>query len=478
MIPVSALIPEKQYTKNTWFGGYNPYRLKIIYKNDLNPFIGYISEQDFISWFGIGKCGYLRLSNEYFEKKDNYEHGINHASGIILVYINKDIMSGEISMDKTYYDYLKLINNKEQLSFIPVYENLKHAFSINLYVTLNNAQVTHIDKDILDHLLHEKYNFIPLMYKMKNKFNLLLTNPVDNVLEIEFTMDSTNLTHSFGQKTKIDYISSNVKILTRSQMYLQDLSKKDFKFENKSLFIPIPGPRGPDGLGSATNTGATGPTGIGPTGIQGIIGPTGFTGFTGPTGQTGMQGIAGFTGPTGPQGISGTATNTGATGLQGVTGSTGQPGETGSTGSTGPTGVQGVIGLTGPTGSSSGIIATSAHIPGITLTAFGQPSLTNCTLNIQLLSIGSVAQVMLTLSINQTITTTALQTWSTPINTIPVNFLPSVILNYPVYIGASAETLGYVISYFYITPNGAIALFSPETNGTIRWSEISCIYSL
>lgn len=57
MIPVSALIPEKQYSKNTWFGGYNPYRLKINYKSDINSFIGFIS--DFISI--MTKCFNLKL---------------------------------------------------------------------------------------------------------------------------------------------------------------------------------------------------------------------------------------------------------------------------------------------------------------------------------------------------------------------------------------------------------------------------------
>ena len=85
------------------------------------------------------------------------------------------------------------------------------------------------------------------------------------------------------------------------------------------------GPTGPQGLIGLT--GVTGPTG--PTG------PTGATGPTGPTGASGESGSIGATGPTGPTGPQGLIGLTGATG---PTGPTGPTGATGPTGPTGPTG--------------------------------------------------------------------------------------------------------------------------------------------
>lgn len=164
-----------------------------------------------------------------------------------------------------------------------------------------------------------------------------------------------------------------------------------------------------------------------------------FTGFIQQTGATGA------TGPIGPTGITGTATNTGAT---------------------------------GPTGPSSGLAsAKGVEIQNVVLTSVGQPSL-NGSLNILALSTGQGQQAMFTLNINQSITTTGLGTWSTFPRAIPPEFIPKSDLIFPVYQFSSIQPNNYIISYFIITQNGYINLFSSEPNGTIGWRQLSCVYNI
>lgn len=153
-------------------------------------------------------------------------------------------------------------------------------------------------------------------------------------------------------------------------------------------------------------------------------------------------------GPTGPSGIPGTATNTGAT---------------------------------GPTGppSISPIATTSYQLNNINLTSFGQPTMSNCTLNLQSISTGLTKQVICTLKINQSIKTTGPGTWDAS-SIIPLEYRPrnDDIVYFPVYEYSSNQPNNFINTFFYINGiNGGFGLFSGEPNGsTIAWSQATCVY--
>lgn len=254
IIPSAALKTEKEslslfnswFTKNTYPGD----KLNFIFDINHtlhNDYMAYVSIEDFNIWYGVSNennCGFLRLTNEYIHKHKTYEDSISNANGIILIKPCKNIMCGNILINENYYNYLYLINKKEKISFIPVYDNsLKSAYRVNFnivsIISKNNLDVIYINKERLDDLVYKKYMYIPLINSMKGCIELYVEDLIDgNKVRINMYIDKEErMTYILKTNTKINYNNNNkdqIQILS-SYERIKELPKKKSLEEIKEI---------------------------------------------------------------------------------------------------------------------------------------------------------------------------------------------------------------------------------------------------
>lgn len=120
---------------------------------------------------------------------------------------------------------------------------------------------------------------------------------------------------------------------------------------------------------------------------------------------------------------------------------------------------------------------TVVDAPGQSIVLAGQPSLMNCHLTIQAITIGTTIQVSLSIFINQTINSTGAGDWLTAPGIIPVGLRPSGPLFFPY---TMLSTAGLVTTYFEVNPSnsGVVLIHSPSAAGDITFYSLSCVYNL
>lgn len=116
----------------------------------------------------------------------------------------------------------------------------------------------------------------------------------------------------------------------------------------------------------------------------------------------------------------------------------------------------------------------------ISLSLAGQPTLTNCTINIQEFTTGAsgnVKQVILSLAVNRSITTTSAGDWASAAGVIPLAYRPASALYFPCTIFTAG---GIVNSYFEINSSGtgSIIVRSSAASGLVGFYVLSCVYNI
>ena len=114
----------------------------------------------------------------------------------------------------------------------------------------------------------------------------------------------------------------------------------------------------------------------------------------------------------------------------------------------------------------------------ISLSLAGQPTLANCIINIQAFTTGAagnVNQVMLSLAVNQSITTTSAGDWTSPSGVIPLALRSGSVLYFPCTISTAG---GIVNSYFQMLSNGSIIVHSSAASGLVGFYVLSCVYNI
>lgn len=121
-------------------------------------------------------------------------------------------------------------------------------------------------------------------------------------------------------------------------------------------------------------------------------------------------------------------------------------------------------------------------LTGVTLSLSGQPSLTNCTLFIDKITVGTNTIKVFLLDINQTITVSANGNWLSTNTTIPAAYAPSAPSGTYTQTGTCVfnnTVSGQTVSYWFIIPSGStasIGFYQPASSGNISMDSISGIY--
>jgi len=124
---------------------------------------------------------------------------------------------------------------------------------------------------------------------------------------------------------------------------------------------------------------------------------------------------------------------------------------------------------------SSGVEGVSETASQFSLTRSGQPSLTNCSIACQKISVGDVNLVTITLQINQQITVTGQGIWGSSVGTVPQDYVPPTIMYAPI-IAYRDDTTTFYSTFFNIANNGVIGLYSLPTSGLSQFWTGSITY--
>jgi hypothetical protein len=128
----------------------------------------------------------------------------------------------------------------------------------------------------------------------------------------------------------------------------------------------------------------------------------------------------------------------------------------------------------------SGISTISSSQTGVTFTSdTASPSLPNCTLQTQKITIGSVSMITLNIIINQTINVNpSLTTWTAD-TALPVGYRPSATIYFPIVIQRTASPpFNQFNTYGQLTNAGILSLYYSSSTGNQIFGTFGIIYNL